>query len=193
MSSSDHDSDETQPVTDLLAAVSRAENGAMDRLVGVVYQTLRELAAGLLRREGNAATSTPTALVHEAWLKLMRAPEEGWQGRAHFFGAAGRAMRQVLVEHARHRRAGRRDHRVSITLDPEVIAVADDSEVLAVDEALDRLAQLEPRQAHVVELRYFVGLSIEETAEALECSAATVKRDWTLARAWLHRELGASS
>jgi RNA polymerase sigma factor (TIGR02999 family) len=176
-------------VTELLAAVSRGEPGAPDRLIASVYAMLRELASGALRSESQAATLSPTSLVHEAWLKLARTPDGGWAGRAHFFGAAGRAMRQVLVEHARHRQAARRDRRAERSLDEVVAAPMPDEELLAVDEALLRLAQLEPRQARVVELRYFVGLSIPETAEALEISEATVKRDWAVARAWLQRAL----
>lgn len=192
MSSSPSPSPPTPPVTALLDAVTRGESGAADRLLDAVYATLRALAAGALRGERDVATLSPTVLVHEAWLKLDRSSATGWDGRAHFFGAAGRAMRQVLVEHARRRQAARRDQRLEHSLDDWLPAPAPDDELLAVDEALARLALLEPRLAQVVELRYFVGLSLQETADALEISVATVKRDWSLARAWLQRALEAS-
>jgi RNA polymerase sigma factor (TIGR02999 family) len=134
---------------------------------------------------------SPTALVNEAWLRLG-GPDGGWQNRAHFFGAAAMAMRRILVDHARARSAAKRSRDRQVTLDPDEPAAvtAPNDEILAIDEALERLAALDARQAKVVELRYFVGLSVPATAEVLGVSPATVKRDWTLARAWLHRELG---
>lgn len=184
-------SDPRAEITALLRAASRGERDAEERLLPILYQELRRTAAAELRHERPDHTLSPTALVNEAWLRLGD-PAAGWQNRAHFFGAAAVAMRRILVDHARARHAAKRSRDRQVTLDDDA-AVADTApsdEVIAVDEALERLAALDPRQARVVELRYFVGLSIPATAEALGISPATVKRDWTLARAWLHRELG---
>ncbi len=137
-------------------------------------------------------TWQPTALVHEAYLRLMGQTQVTWQNRAHFFGIAAQVMRRLLVDHARRGQAARRDGGRPVTLDDalgDTIAVTPE-DVLDVHEALDRLARVDPRQARLVELRFFVGLTIDECAEVLGISAATVSREWTLARAWLHRELG---
>lgn len=178
-------------ITALLHAVSQGEPDAEARLLPLLYQELRRTAAAELRHERPDHTLSPTALVNEAWLRLG-SPAASWQNRAHFFGAAARAMRRILVDHARARHAAKRSRDRQVTLDPDEAAasMAPSDEVLAVDEALERLAALDPRQARVVELRYFVGLSVPDTAEVMGISPATVKRDWTLARAWLHRELG---
>jgi RNA polymerase sigma-70 factor (ECF subfamily) len=152
------------------------------------------MASVELRRERPDHTLSPTALVNEAWLRLGGG-QASWENRSHFFGAAARAMRRILVDHARQRSAQKRRRDQQVTLEPEAIGAAEPpgDEVIAVDEALERLAALDPRQAEIVELRYFVGLSIPDTAAALGISPATVKRDWALARAWLHRELGPAS
>ena len=158
----------------------------------LVYDELRRLAGGYLRRERVGHTLSPTALVHEAFLRLVDQNSVTWIGRSHFFGIAAQAMRRVLVDHARRRSAKKRSRQLEVTLDPE-LNVADDAaagEILAVDEALARLAELDPRPARLVELRYFAGLSIAEAADVLEISSATAKRDWALARAWLQREIG---
>jgi RNA polymerase sigma factor (TIGR02999 family) len=184
----------TQPesdVTRLLKAASNGQADALSALLPVVYEELKRLAASQLRRERDDHTLGATALVHEAFLRLAGDQPPSWEGRAHFFGVASLAMRRILVEHARHRNAKKRSRQNQVTLDSrfELAEAAPSEEIVAVDEALERLAQLSTRQAKVVELRYFVGLSIEETAALLDLSPATVKRDWTLARAWLQREL----
>jgi RNA polymerase sigma factor (TIGR02999 family) len=156
-----------------------------------MYGELKAMAAAQLRQERSDHTLNPTALVHEAFLKLVDQRGNTWQNRSHFMAVAAQAMRRVLVDHARRRVARKRGRQHLVTLDPDLASpgAGSSAEVLAVDEALDRLATVDARQAHLVELRYFVGLSIEETAEVLGVSPATVKRDWALARAWLHREL----
>jgi len=180
-------------LTELLLASQAGAPGAVDRLMPLVYDELKVLAAGYLRAERADHTLQTTGLVHEAYLKLVDQRRTTWQNRAHFFGIAAQAMRRILVDHARRRRARKRDAGRPITLDDEVAgSLPDSDEVLAVDEALERLAALDPRQARLVELRYFAGLSIEQTAESLEISPATVKRDWLSAKAWLQRELSAS-
>jgi RNA polymerase sigma-70 factor, ECF subfamily len=178
-------------VTRLLADLSGGHTGALERLLPLVYDELKQLAASQLRRERDEHTLGPTALVHEAFFRLVDQRSVSWQGRAHFFGVAAQAMRRILVDHARRRSAAKRGRQHQVTLDSEA-AGADEApadEVLAVDEALERLAAVDPRQAKLVELRYFAGFSIEEAAELLEISPATAKRDWTFARAWLQREL----
>ena len=177
-------------VTELLLASQEGSPDALQRLLPVVYDELRKLAAAYLRSERSDHTLQTTALVHEAYLKLVDQRRTTWQNRAHFFGIAAQAMRRILVDHARRRGAVKRAGGRAVTLDEQVAGETTDVEtVLAVDQALDRLAALDPRQARVVELRYFAGMSIEETAAALEISAPTVKREWTLAKAWLQREL----
>ena len=162
-----------------------------DELFPLVYAELRRIAAREMRREKPGRTLQTTALVHEAYLRLLKDASLSFENRAHFLGIAARAMREILIEHARARSARKRGGgAVRLTLDDLTAAVPSPSiDVLALDEALQRLARLDERHARVVELRYFGGLSVEETAAALELSPATVKRDWTLARAWLFREL----
>ena len=187
-------------VTGLLVAWSKGDRAALDELLPVVYAELRRQARRALRREAAGHTLQPTALVHEAYLKLVDQRPDRWQGRAQFFGVAARCMRQVLVDAARTRRAAKRGGGArAITLgDAEGLVAAPSGggeaagdDVLALDEALTRLAALDPDQARIVELRYFAGLSIEESAAALGISPATLKRRWALARAWLLRELSA--
>lgn len=162
-------------------------------LVPLVYAELRRLARHYLRQERSGHTLQATALVHEVYLRLAPHGSGGWEDRGHFVGVAARLMRQILVEYARGRRRQKRggaDQR-RVVLE-ETIAVIDPNqcdEWEALDEALNRLAQLSPRQAHIVELRYFGGLTVEESAAALRISPKTVKRDWSVARAWLRREL----
>jgi RNA polymerase sigma-70 factor, ECF subfamily len=178
-------------VTTLLGAISNGDASAMDRLLPVIYDELKRLAAAQLRRERDGHTLSATALVHEAFLRLVGQQQVNWQGRAHFFGIASQSMRRILVDHARQRNAAKRARHQQVTLE-EAVAVAadlDSDEVLAVHEALERLAQLDARQAQLVELRYFAGFSVVEAAELLDISPATAHRDWAVARAWLQREL----
>jgi RNA polymerase sigma-70 factor (ECF subfamily) len=176
----------------------------LDRLLPDAYQELRRLAAAYLRRERPGQTLQPTALVHEAYLRLAKDKPGRWQNRAHFCAIAANAMRQILVERARARGALKRgggqprvtlvDGAVDGAVDGFGAAAGNDGpapiDLLALDQALTRLAELDSRQARIVELRYFGGLSLEETADALDVAPATVKRDWTVARAFLARELG---
>jgi RNA polymerase sigma factor (TIGR02999 family) len=164
---------------------------SLDSLLPVVYQELRRLAAGYIRHEKPGQTLQPTALVHEAYLRLLKDRPDRWQNRAHFCAIAAHSMRQILIERARARNAQKRwGEKARITLDESLIRGGEQSvNLLALDEALERLAALDPEQARIVELRFFGGLTVEETAEALSVSPATVKRHWTVARAWLAREL----
>jgi len=182
----DHD------VTGLLAAASRGETDAMDQLFPVVYGKLKLLARKHLRAERGDHTLSPTALVHEAFLRLVDQDGVSWESQSHFYGIATLAMRRILVDHARRRTAGKRSRQLQVTLDDaSPIASADPSaEILAVDEALAELAGHDPRAARLVTLRYFGGLTIEEAAKVMAVSPATAKRDWILARAWLQRALG---
>lgn len=178
-------------LTELLLAAEAGTPGALDRILPLVYQELKQLAEAIFRHERPEHTLQATALVHEAYLRLVNSPNLDWRNRRHFFGIAARAMRQILVDHARRRGAERRDGGRAVTLDELVLPVTAAAEdILGVDAALERLATLSPRAAQVVELRYFAGLSIEETADTLGTSPATVKRDWLSARAWLQAELG---
>ena len=188
-------------LTRLLAELTGDDPDGAARLATVVYAELRALAASHLRREREDHTLPPTALVHEAYLRLSGQHGVTWRNRAHFFGIASQIMRRLLVDHARRRRARKREggERVALADSLAVAAPgtdgtggADALDLLALDDALARLAEREPRQARVVELRFFGGLEVEETAEALGISPATVKRDWTLARVWLRRALAAA-
>ena len=167
------------------------ERQSLDSLLPLVYKELRRLAAGYLRREKPGQTLQPTALVHEAYLRLMKDRPDRWQNRAHFCAIAAHSMRQILIERARARGAVKRGGGgPRVTLDEALLAGEDRSiDLLALDEALERLAALDPEQARLVELRFFGGLTVEETAEAMSISPATVKRHWTIAKAWLAREL----
>jgi RNA polymerase sigma-70 factor (ECF subfamily) len=178
-------------VTTLLSAVSQGDPGAMDRLLPAIYGELKHLAAAQLRRERDEHTLGATALVHEAYLKLIGQRRVDWQSRAHFFGIAAQSMRRILVDHARQRAAGKRSKDQQVALDEAapIAADTDSDDVLAVHEALDRLAALDARQARLVELRYFGGFTVDEAADLLEISPATAHRDWAVARAWLQREL----
>jgi RNA polymerase sigma factor (TIGR02999 family) len=178
-------------VTELLVAWHAGSDAARDELVPLVYQDLHRLARAHLSRERNGHTLQPTALVHEAYLRLMDHGALDWQSRTHFFALAATTMRRILVSHARRHRAAKRGQGVvAVTLCEEhAVGEAPGVDLLALDAALDRLRRLDARQCRVVELRYFGGLTIEETAVALGVSPATVKIDWSLARAWLFREL----
>jgi RNA polymerase sigma-70 factor, ECF subfamily len=179
-------------VTALLVRWSRGDAEALERLLPLVYGECRRIAARQMRCERDEHTLDPTALVHEMYLRLMDQRAANWRNRAQFFGIAARLMRRVLVDHARARQAGKRGgSRVLVPLEAATNAPADSAcaDVLAIDEALARLARLDPDQVRVVELRFFAGLSVDETAYVLGRSARTVKREWQLARAWLYREL----
>ena len=190
MSSSDH-----ADITALLQAHAAGDAGALEQVLAQVYEELRRIARGRLSRERPDITLAATDLVHEAFLKLVPVERVDWRSRAHFFAIASRAMRNVLVDHALRRSAVKRGGgAAAITLDDADATVEyrlDD--LITLSEALGRLEQLDARQAQVVECRFFGGLSLDETAEALNISAATVSRDWTFARAWLHRELATTA
>ena len=188
----DDDSDRPAPdVTGLLLAWSAGDASAGERLLAAIYDELHGQAARAMRREGDAHTLQATAVVHEAYLRLVDQRRVEWRGRAHFFGVAAQMMRRVLVDHARTRLAEKRGGALQrVTLSGVGASNESDVDVLALHDALERLAILDPDQARLVELRYFGGLGIEETAEALGVSPATVKREWAVARAWLRRELG---
>lgn len=179
-------------ITDLLLAWSSGDTSAGDRLLPAIYADLHQQAARAMRREGDEHTLQPTALVNEAYMRLVNQKRVQWKNRSHFFGVAAQMMRRVLVDHARERLAAKRGgHKVQVTLSGADVASGEDhGEVLALHEALERLATFDERQARIVELRYFGGLDIEETAQAMSISPATVKREWAVARAWLRRELG---
>lgn len=180
-------------VTALLAAWSGGENQALEQLLPLVYGELRGIAAQLFRRERNDHTLQPTAVVHEAFLKLVRGVEVGFRDRAHFFAVASQAMRQILVDHARARVTAKRGGgatRLELRDVADQVQGASVVDVLAVDEALARLSALDPEQGRLVELRFFGGLTHEEAAEVLGVSVPTVKRDWRSARAFLVQELG---
>jgi RNA polymerase sigma factor (TIGR02999 family) len=179
------------PVTQLLLAWSYGDRAALERLIPVVYPELRRIAGRYLRRERIGHTLQPTALVNEAYLKLINQEHAHWQSRAQFFGVAAQLMRRILVDHARTRGAAKRGGGVTpvTLLDAAGGSPPRGVEVIALDAALTRLTSLYPEQGRLVELRYFGGLTIEETAEAMGISSATVKRQWTVARAWLLRDL----
>lgn len=181
-------------VTELLIDLTEGRREALHDLVPLIYEELRGLARRRFRAERAGHTLNTTALVHEAYIKLVRVDRVQWKSRSHFFAVAARAMRNILVDHARGRNAAKRGGgRVPASI--ENIATPDESrsaEILALDAALQRLQQLNERQGLIVEHRFFGGLTIDETAEALQVSPVTVKRDWALARAWLNRELRAA-
>ncbi|NOT08340.1 MAG: sigma-70 family RNA polymerase sigma factor [Gemmatimonadales bacterium] len=175
----------------MLPEISGGDPAAMERLVPLVYAELRAIAAREMRHERGEHTLQPTALVHEAFLRLVGKPDLSWQSRAHFLNIAAQAMRRILVEHARRRKAEKRGGgRDRVTLDEELAgATGEGVELTELDDALERLAQLDPRKARIVELRFFAGLSVEEAGELVGVSPATVKREWQFAKAWIQREL----
>src|SRR5262245_1263243 len=181
-----------KPVTQLLVDWNNGNRAALDELLPLVYQELRKLAAGYLKKERPGHTLQPTALINEAYLRMVDQETPHLQNRAHFFGVAARLMRQILVDYARSRAASRRgggQHKIPLD---EAVGFSDDSvaELLALDNALQKLASLDERRAKILEMRAFGGMSVEETAAALGISEPTVKRDSRLAQAWLRRELG---
>ena len=179
-------------VTELLVRWREGDQAALDTLMPLVYDELRRLAQHYLRRERADHTLQSTALVHEAYVRLIGQDTPPWQSRAHFFGIAARLMRQILVEHARsHHAAKRGGHDFKLTLeDATAVVQPANIDLVALDDALRKLSAQDARQSRIVELRFFAGLTIEDAAEVLEISPATVTREWTIARAWLFREIG---
>jgi RNA polymerase sigma factor (TIGR02999 family) len=186
-------SSETSPqsISLLLQRWSDGDSGALEQLMPLVYGELRRMARRYMGQQPSSHTLQTTALIHEAYLRLARQEEKGWENRAHFFGVAARAMRHILVDYARARKTGKRGGEARAISLEEAALVSKDraAELVALDDALEELARLSPRQSQVVELRHFGGLSVEETAEVLKVSVDTVTRDWRQAKAWLHREL----
>lgn len=182
-------------VTVLLKEWTNGKRDALDRLMPLVYDELRSLASSYLRRERPGHTLQSTALVNEAFVRMVNQRDVEWQNRAHFFGIAAQMLRRILVDHARSRNAGKRGSGVLAMSLNEEIAIANklDWDVVAVDDALNGLSKLDGQQAKLVELRFFGGLTIEETAEALGVSPSTVKREWLAAKAWLSREISRQS
>ncbi len=177
-------------ITGLLARASRGESEAIDRLFEAVYARLRLLARRHLQGERTDHTLGATALVHEAFLKLAPTRATSWEDQAHFFRIASQAMRRILVDHARRRRAGKRQRALDVSLPTQTPAPpSSPEEILAINDGLTRLAEVDPRAARLVELRFFGGMSNEESARILEISPVTAKRDWIFARGWLQRTL----
>ncbi len=181
----------SQDVTVLIDQLIAGEQEALSKLIPLVYDELHRLAAGYMRRERPNHTLQATALVNEAYLKLVQQPSLNWRSRAHFFGVAAQIMRHILVDHARsHGMEKRGGGMRTVALDQAFIFAPEKSiELLRLDTSLKRLAELDPRQARVVELRFFGGLTVEEAADVLGLSPKTVKRDWSMAKAWLHGDL----
>jgi RNA polymerase sigma factor (TIGR02999 family) len=180
-------------ITKLLLKWSEGDQSALDQLAPLVYNELRQMARSYLRRRGAQLSLQPTALVNEAWMRLINQRQVNWQNRAQFFGLAAKLMRNLLVDHVRQRRAAKRgggEYNLSLTYaDREARRPQTKIDLIALDEALSRLAALSPQQSKIVELRFFGGLTILETASAMGISHATVEREWGLARAWLFSEL----
>ena len=182
----------SQNITQILREWSDGKAEALDELMPLVYDELHRQAAGHLRRENRGHTLQTTGLSHEAYIKLIDQQNVEWQNRLHFFAIASQAMRRILVDYARAKHAAKRggdNIRVSLTDAMNVASQTEDIDLIALDEALTRLEKVDTQQARVVELRYFSGLSLEDTADALKISRATAARDWNVAKAWLHREL----
>jgi RNA polymerase sigma factor (TIGR02999 family) len=179
-------------VTTLLRKLAQGQPEVADQLVALVYQELRRIAGAYMHDERPDHTLQPTALVNEAWLRLVDQTQVDWRGRAHFFGVAARMMRRVLVDHARAHLTSKRGAGAQV-LNLDWIEIEASpwklEEILAVHEALSRLSQFDPQQAQIVEMHYFAGMTVKETAEALGISARTVDREWAMANAWLRREL----
>ncbi len=177
-------------LTRLLHSWTEGDETAMDELAERIYGELRKMAGRALRRERSEHTLQATALVHEAFMRLLAQDRIRWRNRSQFLGISAQLMRRILVDHARRRQAAKREAGLKITLGDDVAAADSKAmELLMLDRALARLQEIDLRQARIVEMRYFAGLKIEETAEVLGVSVRTVKRDWTLAKAWLRREI----
>lgn len=184
--------EKSEQATQLLKRVERGEPASAESLMPLVYDELHDLAERYFENESPGHTLQPTALVHEAYIRLVDQSRLSWKGKTHFFAVGARAMRRILVDHARRRRAQKRGRR-ALRLSLQEDLIADDhrrnEDVLAVDDALARLVEIDPRQAEIVELRFFGGMTVEEVAEVLGVSKRTVEREWTVIRAWLRREL----
>jgi RNA polymerase sigma factor (TIGR02999 family) len=186
----------SQDLTQMLIQLSEGKSQVVDDILPFTYDELRSLASNYLRRERSDHTLQPTALVHEAYLKLIDQTQVKWQNRAHFFGIAANIMRRILVDHARKHGADKRGGDAEkLPLEEEILIVSEgkSAELLALDEALENLARIDPQKSKIVELRYFGGLSVEETAEVLGVSEITVKRHWRMAKAWLYGQLSSES
>ena len=185
MNSSSHD------VTEILQAWSDGDRGALDKLIPIVYEELHRQAARYLRRERQDHTLQTTALINEAYVRLVDQRDVRWQNRAHFFGVAAQLMRRILVDHARKERAVKRGGPAGQLPLDKVVAISGETDMnlVALDEALTKLAEMDQRKSRVVELKYFGGLTAEEAAEVLGVSEATVRHDWSMAKAWLRREI----
>jgi RNA polymerase sigma-70 factor (ECF subfamily) len=182
--------DDARDLTQLLRRLRSGDDDAAAKVVAAAYGELRKVAARCMQNERPGHTLQPTALVNEAFLRLAGTTGVDWQDRAQFYGVAARLMRQILVDYARKRRAGKRDGGARVTFEDRLILREDRIEdVIAMDEVLGRLEALDPRQGRIVELRFFAGMSVEEIAEVVHVSTPTVKREWNSAKAWLHREL----
>ncbi|MGI9066149.1 MAG: sigma-70 family RNA polymerase sigma factor [Pyrinomonadaceae bacterium] len=181
----------THELTQLLMAWSDGDRAALDKLTPLVYEELRRLAHSYMNRERKGHTLQTTALVNEAYLRLFNREEIHWQNRAHFFAIAAQLMRRILVDHARGRTSQKRGGKAQMVSLDEAAIISQEraSEVIALDEALKGLALIDPQQSRIVELRFFGGLSVDETAEVLSLSPATIKREWSSAKLWLHREI----
>ena len=178
-------------VTELLVDCTNGDHEALDKLIPLVYEELHRLASHYLRRERSNHTLQTTALVHEAYLRLVDQKNCNWQNRAQFFGVAAQMMRRILVDYARSHRASKRGgsyHRISLS-EGAILSEDRDTDLTELDEVLERLATIDPQQSRVVELRIFGGLTVEETAEVMGISSRTVKREWSMARAWLHQQI----
>jgi len=178
-------------VTDLLVHWSEGDQEALNKLIPLVYDELHKLASRYLRRERRDHTLQTTALVHEAYLKLVNQRDANFENRLHFFAVAAQIMRRILVDYARRHHASKRGGDLyKLSLDEALVTSEEKgADLLALDEALERLAAIDPRQSRVVELRIFAGLTLEETAQALNISPSTVRREWSMAKAWLHRQI----
>ena len=181
----------SENLTQLLMDWSKGDAQALEKIIPLVYRDLHRLAERYLRFESPSHTLQSTALVHEAYLRLIDQRNTRWQNRAHFFGISAQLIRRILVDHARARKAGKRGgDAAKIQIDESVAAPEQQNlDLVVLDDCLKALAAIDPQQARVVELRYFAGLTVEETAEVMHVSPTTVKREWRLARAWLHREI----
>ena len=184
-------SDSLSNLTNLLARVDEGDSAAAAGIIPLVYEELRRIAAAKMHAEGPGQTLQATALVHEAWMRLGADEQPQWKNRAHFFSAAGEAMRRILIDRARRKRAEKRGgNQIRVDVDEfEIAAPAKEDELLAINEALDKLAEVDPRKAELVKLRYFVGLSFAETASALEIAVPTAKKWWAYSRVWLLAEV----
>jgi RNA polymerase sigma factor (TIGR02999 family) len=186
---------EVTQLTGLLQRLTAGDAGAAAQVVPLIYQELRQLAAHYMAQERSSHMLRPTALVHEAYLRLVDQRQTNWRNRSHFYGAAAQVMRRILVDHARARQAEKRGGDATPLCLDEAVAFSDGQpqELIQLDEALGRLAHMNSRHSRIIELRFFAGLTVEETAEVMGISPKTVKRDWSVARAWLHREIRSRS